>query len=76
MFILLSILLFTWIFLCIILWTSLLGMVYVGPGVQLFLWSAGGATGPLFKFKMVPIGKRRTWRDVMQRQNFNPELMQ
>ena len=51
-------------------------MVYVGPGVQLFLWSAGGATGPLFKFKMVPIEKRRTWRDVMQRQNFNPELMQ
>ena len=32
--------------------------------------------GPLFKFKMVAIGKRRQWRNVVQRQNFNAELMQ
>ena len=31
---------------------------------------------PLFKFKMLPIGKRRQWRNVVQRQNFNAELIQ
>ena len=36
----------------------------------------GGGTGPLFKFKLVAIGKRRTWRDVVQRQTFNAELIQ
>ena len=38
----------------------------------------GGSTvvGPLFKFKMVAIGKRRQWRNVVQRQNFNAELTQ
>ena len=38
----------------------------------------GGAAnnGPLFKFKMVPIGKRRQWRNVVQRENFNAELNQ
>ena len=33
-------------------------------------------SGPLFKFKMVPVGKRRTWRNVVQRENFNAQLMQ
>ena len=38
----------------------------------------GGAANndPLFKFKMLPIGKRRQWRNVVQRQNFNAELIQ
>ena len=36
----------------------------------------GGVVSPLFKFKMVPIGKRRQWRNVVQRQNFNAELNQ
>lgn len=36
----------------------------------------GGGTGPLFKFKLVAIGKRRTWRDVVQRETFNAELIQ
>ena len=38
----------------------------------------GGAAnnGPLFKFKMVPIGKRRTWRDVVRRDIFHAELQQ
>ena len=38
----------------------------------------GGSTvvGPLFKFKMVAIGKRRQWRNVVQRQNFNAQLIQ
>ena len=35
-----------------------------------------GGTGPLFKFKLVAIGKRRTWRNVVQRQTFNAELIQ
>ena len=36
----------------------------------------GGATGPLFKFQMKAIAKRRQWRNVVQRQNFNAEIMQ
>ena len=36
----------------------------------------GGVVSPLFKFKMVPIGNRRQWRNVVQRQNFNVELNQ
>ena len=38
----------------------------------------GGSSvvGPLFKFKMVAIGKRRQWRNVVQRHNFNAEFMQ
>ena len=36
----------------------------------------GGVLSPLFKFKMVPIGKRRTWRDVVRRDTFNANLQQ
>lgn len=38
----------------------------------------GGAAnnGPLFKFKMVPIGRRRTWREVVRRDQFKAELQQ
>ena len=38
----------------------------------------GGSSvvGPLFKFKMDAIGKRRQWRNVVQRQIFNAELTQ
>ena len=36
----------------------------------------GGGTGPLFKFKLVAIGKRREWRNVVQRQQFNAQLIQ
>ena len=39
----------------------------------------GGAAnnGPLFKFKMVSVAKRRrTWRDVVRRDTFNAELQQ
>ena len=38
----------------------------------------GGAatSGPLFKFTLRAIGKRRTWRDVVQRDNFNAHLIQ
>ena len=38
----------------------------------------GGAANndSLFKFKMVSAGKRRTWRDVVQRENFNAHLIQ
>ena len=39
--------------------------------------SAGGsASGPLFKFSLKPIGKRRQWRDVVQRQQFDAQLIQ
>ena len=37
---------------------------------------SGATSGPLFKFKMVAIGKRRTWRDVVRRDTFNAELIQ
>ena len=36
----------------------------------------GGVVSPLFKFKMLANGKRRQWRNVVQRQNFNAELIQ
>ena len=36
----------------------------------------GGVVSPLFKFKMVPIGKRRTWRDVVRRDTFHANLQQ
>ena len=36
----------------------------------------GGVVSPLFKFKMVPISKRRTWRDVVRRDTFHAELQQ
>ena len=42
-------------------------------------WEQIGGSGvgsPLFKFKMVPIGKRRTWRDVVRRDTFHAELQQ
>ena len=37
----------------------------------------GGATsGPLFKFTLREIGKRRTWRNVVERAQFNAQLIQ
>ena len=42
-------------------------------------WEQIGGSGvgsPLFKFKMVPIGKRRTWRNVVERAQFNAQLRQ
>ena len=38
----------------------------------------GGAatSGPLFKFRLRQIGKRRQWRDVVQRQQFDAQLIQ
>ena len=38
----------------------------------------GGAatSGPLFKFRLRQIGKRPTWRDVVQRQQFDAQLIQ
>jgi len=36
----------------------------------------GALRGPLFQFKLQKIGKRRTWREVVQRENFNAQLQQ
>lgn len=36
----------------------------------------GGATGPLFQFTMQPFGKRRTWRNVVERAQFHAQLRQ
>ena len=38
----------------------------------------GGAAnnGPLFNFKMVPVGKRRTWRNVVEKTQFRAQLQQ
>ena len=38
----------------------------------------GGSSvvGPLFKFQLKQIGKQRRWRDVVQRENFNAQLIQ
>ena len=36
----------------------------------------GAAGGPLFQFTMHPIGKRRTWRNVVERAQFNAQLRQ
>ena len=37
----------------------------------------GGAAarGPLFQFTMQPIGRRRRWRDVVERAQFNAQLL-
>ena len=36
----------------------------------------GSACGPLFQFHMQPIGRRRRWRDVVERAQFNAQLRQ
>ena len=36
----------------------------------------GAVRGPLFKFKMVSVSKRRTWRNVVRRDQFYAELQQ
>ena len=36
----------------------------------------GTAEGPLFEFTMNPIGRRRRWRDVVERAQFNAQLRQ
>ena len=40
------------------------------------LGGAGAARGPLFQFHMQPIGRRRRWRDVVERAQFNAQLRQ
>ena len=37
---------------------------------------AGSARGPLFQFHMRPIGRRRRWREVVERVQFNAQLRQ
>ena len=37
---------------------------------------SGVAGGPLFQFTMQPIGRRRRWRDVVERVQFNAQLQQ
>ena len=37
---------------------------------------AAAARGPLFQFTMQPIGRRRRWRDVVERAQFNAQLRQ
>ena len=36
----------------------------------------GAARGPLFQFTMNPIGRRRRWRDIVERAQFNAQLQQ
>ena len=36
----------------------------------------GSARGPLFQFAMQPIGRRRRWREVVERAQFNAQLRQ
>ena len=36
----------------------------------------GSARGPLFQFHMQPIGRRRRWREVVERAQFNAQLRQ
>ena len=36
----------------------------------------GAARGPLFQFTMNPIGRRRRWRDIVERTQFNAQLRQ
>ena len=36
----------------------------------------GSAQGPLFQFHMQPIGRRRRWREVVERAQFNAQLGQ
>ena len=38
--------------------------------------AAAAARGPLFQFTMQPIGRRRRWRDVVERAQFNAQLRQ
>ena len=40
------------------------------------LGGAVPARGPLFQFTMQPIGRRRRWRDVVERAQFNAQLRQ
>ena len=40
------------------------------------LGSAAAAHGPLFQFHMQPIGRRRRWRDVVERAQLNAQLCQ
>ena len=40
------------------------------------LGGAAAARGPLFQFTMQPIGRRRRWRDVVERAQFNAQLRQ
>ena len=37
---------------------------------------SGSTRGPLFQFHMQPIGRRRRWRDVVERAQFNAQLRQ
>ena len=37
---------------------------------------SGVARGPLFQFTMQPIGRRRRWREVVERAQFNAQLQQ
>ena len=36
----------------------------------------GSARGPLFQFHMQPIGRRRRWREVVERAQFNAQFRQ
>ena len=40
------------------------------------LGGAAAARGPLFQFHMQPIGRRRRWREVVERAQFNAQLRQ
>ena len=40
------------------------------------LGCAAAARGPLFQFTMQPIGRRRRWRNVAERAQFNAQLRQ
>ena len=40
------------------------------------LGGAAAARGPLFQFTMQPIGRRRRWREVVERAQFNTQLRQ
>ena len=40
------------------------------------LGGAAPARGPLFQFTMQPIGRRRRWRNVVERAQFNAQLRQ
>ena len=40
------------------------------------LGGAAAAHGPLFQFTMQPIGRRRRWREVVERAQFNAQLRQ
>ena len=45
----------------------------------LYRWEemgGGSAPGPLFQFNMEPIGRRRRWRHIVERAQFNAQLHQ